>query len=63
MQPVRASSEYTVPFALPAFLSDARWTVTFDTAKPDLKPDQQVVAGHEVVTLGARSLMMLKLSQ
>jgi pullulanase/glycogen debranching enzyme len=50
-----------VPFTLPAFVSDARWTVVVDTNRPDLQPDQENVAGHEVVTLGPRSLLMLKL--
>ena len=52
-----------VPFTPPGFVSDARWTVTFDTTRPDLKPDQHSVPGHEVVTLSARSLMILKLAQ
>jgi hypothetical protein len=52
-----------VPFTLPPFVSDARWTVIFDTNRPHLKPGQEKVAGHEAVTLGDRSLLLLQLIQ
>lgn len=50
-----------VPFMLPAFVSDATWTVIFDTNRPDLEASEENVPGHQAVTLGARSLMMLQL--
>ncbi len=50
-----------VPFTLPAFVPKARWGVVFDTHRPDLKPDQEVVAGLEALTLGGRSLALLRL--
>jgi isoamylase len=49
-----------VPFMLPAFVSDAKWTLLFDTNRPDLQPAQENVAGHQAITLGARSLLMLQ---
>jgi glycogen operon protein len=52
-----------VPFTLPAFVSDATWTIIFDTSRPELDPSKENVAGHQEVTLGARSLLMLQLAQ
>jgi isoamylase len=52
-----------VPFMLPAFVSDAAWTVVVDTNRPDLEPGKEQLAGHQEVTLGARSLLMLQLVQ
>ncbi|HVM47611.1 MAG TPA: glycogen debranching protein GlgX [Candidatus Acidoferrum sp.] len=52
-----------VQFMLPAFVSDAQWTILFDTRRPELAPEQEKVAGHQAVELGDRSLMMLMLVQ
>ncbi len=53
--------EEPVPFTLPAFVAQARWGVVFNTHRPGLKPDQEVVAGLAALTLEGRSLALLRL--
>ena len=48
-------------FTLPAFLLRARWAVVFDTNRPDLKPDQEIADGQNLIQLEARSLALLRL--
>jgi isoamylase len=50
-----------VPFTLPAYVPDARWAPEFDTARPNLKVNEQVTPGGAPVTLAGRSLMLLRL--
>jgi glycogen operon protein len=48
-----------VPFILPAFRSDVRWGVVFDTARPDLKEGEQAEPGGGNIALAERSVMLL----
>ncbi len=52
-----------IPFVLPAFVPDSRWAVVFDTNRPNLKPEQETLAGQESITMESRSLIMLRLAQ
>ena len=49
-----------VSFTLPAYVRGVRWAVVFDTTRPALKEDDQVVPGAESISLGDRSVMLLR---
>ena len=48
-----------VDFALPAFKTDQRWAVIFDTNRPDLKEGDQTLTAPQAITLAGRSLVLL----
>ena len=51
-----------VPFTLPAFVTNAKWHVAFDTARPDLPDGTELHTGGEPVTLEGQSLILLRLA-
>ncbi|HUJ09668.1 MAG TPA: glycogen debranching protein GlgX [Verrucomicrobiae bacterium] len=49
-----------VSFTLPKFVLHARWSMIFDTNRPNLKEGEQIAAGRTSIILAARSLMLLR---
>ena len=50
----------SVSFTLPEYVKGVRWAIIFDTAKPALKDDQEVIPGGESVQLEGRSVSLLR---
>ena len=48
-----------VEFSLPAFETDKRWAVVFDTDRPDLKEGDQTLTPPQAITLAGRSFVLL----